>query len=401
MSIGRFWVLVSLSFLLIALGACTPSDAVWYGDVQTIVQGNCLSCHGDDAIGTVQLGSYEEAAAAADRMAQQVEERLMPPWLPDAGCNEYHDDRSLSDDEIDRIVGWARRGAPEGDPSASTDAPAPVGGLTDVDFEATVPDYTPDDQGREDDYRCFAIDPGLDEEQFVTALETLPGVDRMVHHVIYFVVDETLIPALEDSSPGPGWTCFGGPGTDTIRGMLGGWVPGQGPLIYPEGTGIQLGPEEVIVMQVHYNFATGPAVADNSGLRLSWEPTIQDVAEYQFVAQFNFSIPAGDFGFSDTTTEALDTETPDARIYGVLPHMHTLGRQISVGLADQPDDECLVDIRRWDFNWQQVFWLAEPAMVEDREIRMRCVWDNDTDDIISWGEGTNDEMCVSFMYMVP
>ena len=44
----------------------------------------------------------------------------MPPWPPDAACNSYQHDRSLTDQQRTDLLAWIADGAPEGDPA---DAP--------------------------------------------------------------------------------------------------------------------------------------------------------------------------------------------------------------------------------------------------------------------------------------
>ena len=42
--------------------------------------------------------------------------------------------------------------------------------------------------GGTDDYRCFLLDPGTDEDAFVTGVDVVPGNRDVVHHVILFRV---------------------------------------------------------------------------------------------------------------------------------------------------------------------------------------------------------------------
>ena len=76
--------------------------------------------------------------------------------------------------------------------------------------------YTPSAPGKgTDDYRCFLLDPELDEDAFITGLDVLPGNRDVVHHVILFrVPPESTGSAvqMDMGEEGPGWTCFGGSG---------------------------------------------------------------------------------------------------------------------------------------------------------------------------------------------
>ncbi|MBM4380305.1 MAG: hypothetical protein FJ086_13575, partial [Deltaproteobacteria bacterium] len=85
-------------------------------------------------------------------------------------------------------------------------------------------------------------------------------------------------------------------------------------------------------------------------------------------------------------------------VWGVFPHMHQMGKSISV--YDEADSQCIVDIPKWDFHWQQGYMFKQPIVVSPTErVRLRCTWDNPTDREVRWGENTGDEMCLAFLYL--
>ena len=72
-----------------------------------------------------------------------------------------------------------------------------------------------------DDYRCFLLDPRLDEDAWLTGTNVLPGNPDVVHHVILFRVPPDQVAKaeqLDEETPGEGWTCFGGTGLDDVPG---------------------------------------------------------------------------------------------------------------------------------------------------------------------------------------
>ena len=67
-----------------------------------------------------------------------------------------------------------------------------------------------------------------------------------------------------------------------------------------------------------------------------------------------------------------------------------------------PTTECLLDIPRWDFHWQANYRFKEPKVVKSGDrIAVECHWDNSLPGArdVSWGEGTEDEMCLGIFYM--
>jgi hypothetical protein len=87
--------------------------------------------------------------------------------------------------------------------------------------------------------------------------------------------------------------------------------------------------------------------------------------------------------------------------------MHLRGKSFRY-VAEYPGGtkEILLDVPRYDFNWQQKYVLAEPKLLP-KGTRMRCIahYDNSADNIanpnpdriVTFGEQTWDEMLIGFM----
>src|SRR5262245_43721443 len=93
-------------------------------DVAPIFQEKCEACHRVDSMAPMSLISYEEARPWAQAIKNRVSKREMPPWHIDktVGIQQFKNDRSLSDAQIQTIVRWVDSGSPKGDPK---DMPAP------------------------------------------------------------------------------------------------------------------------------------------------------------------------------------------------------------------------------------------------------------------------------------
>ena len=66
------------------------------------------------------------------------------------------------------------------------------------------------------------------------------------------------------------------------------------------------------------------------------------------------------------------------------------------------------DIPHWDFHWQGGYALKTPKAVGSGDsISIECHWDNsaanqphgEVPHDLNWGEGTEDEMCLAFLYI--
>ena len=98
-----------------------------------------------------------------------------------------------------------------------------------------------------DDYRCFLLDPDLDEDAWLTGTQVLPGNPDVVHHVILFQVPPGQVAAAEAkdaAEDGEGWTCFGGTGLTASRtrraSWIGAWAPGGEESVTEPGYGLRL-----------------------------------------------------------------------------------------------------------------------------------------------------------------
>ena len=201
--------------MLTLLLACGPGadtatdDATWYRDVKPITDRSCTSCHTDGGIAPFPLTTYEEVSLLSEVVADAVAERRMPPWGADSTLQTYLDDRSLSDAEIEAILGWVEAGTPLGDPDDAVEVPADeVPTLERVDATIEMEQaYAPDFTASPDDYRCFVLDWPVEEEGYITGIDVHPGNESIVHHVIAFLAPPEQVGtyvALDEADPRDG-----------------------------------------------------------------------------------------------------------------------------------------------------------------------------------------------------
>ncbi len=396
-----------VSFLVLAACSQAPQAPVdvgptWHKDVQPIISRRCGSCHREGGIGPFALTTAAEAKATASALLDSVKSRRMPPWMPSESCEPLRDSRRMPQSEIDTLEAWVTSGAPEGN-AADQQPQTAQGVLPWVDATLEMSEaYTPTRSRGPDDYRCFILDPKLGGPQDVIGFQVLPGVTREVHHVLFYSVPEERAKALEDASPGFGWECFGGPGTDAPK-LIGGWVPGTDVVRFPGQTGLRMFSGDVLVMQVHYNLLQGEPAPDRTKVRLQYARNpVPYSAQMMPLVESDFVIPPQGKGHS--TTMELELPVP-VQLWGVVPHMHTKGKTIKVELLPKAgqagDSRCLMNIPQWDFHWQEFYFYESRTglrLEAGQRLRLSCSWDNPTDKRVRWGEGTDDEMCLAFIY---
>jgi hypothetical protein len=396
-----------------------PSTApTWHGGVQALIETRCGGCHVADGIAPFPLETYEEAVTFAAASAASVSAGRMPPWPPAEDCGEFMDARRMTDDEVTMLVAWVAGGTLLGDPVTAV-TPPPETRLTepaDVLMDAGA-DYTPD-MNLSDDYRCLVLDHEFTEETLVHAVDIYPG-SPPVHHVLVYVVeaeDVAELEALDAADPALGYQCFGGPVVGGSN-MLSGWVPGGQPVLAPDDSAFVIEAGSRIVMQMHYSLvgygSDKPAPPDRTTMGL-WLLDKGDMPsfelQYAAFANTGIDIAADD---PESIHEKVFELKGSPTIVGVAPHMHLLGRAISVSIVLPSEAPvCLIEIPDWDFAWQQIYLFPPDAFLTlspGSELNLTCIHDNSASNQpvlngvqrsptdVGWGEGTYDEMCLTYL----
>lgn len=452
-------------------------DAPSFRDaVQPVLEANCASCHATGEVGAAHwtLDTAGDAARVSDGIGPVTASGYMPPWpASDEGVPLAHS-KKLSQADVDTLVAWSRAGGPLDVPADTPVRAVPSASTVEVRHDLTLPMPDPYTGSLDtpNDYRCFVLDPGLTAPTYVTGYEVTPGQREEIHHVQIFHVTADQAKAGADRSGAdgrPGWSCYAGPGlpgkgpapaaTGQRRkgftgqgGLIAGWVPGQDPSVYPEGSGILFQPGDAIVLQVHYHYAH-TATPDRTTVALQTEPGTASVRPIDIVNPLapveipcmpgtdaplcdraaaladnaNLYGPSGALieagllalcrqtpegmtqGFAGVARSSCDYQVPlNGDLVAAMGHMHTLGRSFRLTLDPGTDHEkVLLDIPAWNFDWQMNYQLAEPLRVQaGQTIRMDCSWDRSIDPnrppkYIVFAEGTEDEMCFSTYALIP
>ena len=377
----------------------------YHRDIAPLLQKNCVGCHRAGAIGPFGFETYEDVEPLADLIKQVTSARIMPPFPIDntGACGKF-DIPYLEDDEIALIGSWVDDGMPEGDPADNPGPYAEPLGLADVDAElAPAEAYTPR-ADQPDDYRCFLVDNPLTTAQMITSFEVVPGAAEIVHHVIlYDPLDAAGVAegeAFDAAEEGPGYECFGGPRISQGGNILAGWVPGLGVTHFPDQTGLRLAPNRRYILQIHYNTLTEPPAPDVTTVKLAvTDPgTVVEAYTVPFL-NWNLVLPPGVPDVEATTDISFGLPL-DVTIWGIIPHMHTRGRSMTVEIVRDGESYCGARLPRWDFNWQNFYFYREPIVFKRNDrVRVRCSYDTSEDsELVGWGDGTQDEMCFGVIY---
>ena len=369
------------------------STVTWSNQISRIAQAHCVECHRPGEIGPFPLLTYEDAQGWGDMIAEVVSEYRMPPWHADPAHGKFSNDRSLSTEERDLILTWVKDGCPEGDKSQLPSERKFTAGwqLTKVpDLIVTMqsqPFAVPASAGPEGvKYQNFSVDPKIKTDKWVSELEVVPGNRAVVHHIIVYVQ----------------------PDGQKQRGQgefLCAYVPGTRPLPLATGHAKKIKAGSWFRFQVHYT-PNGSPQADLSkvGLIYAVPNTITHQVLTTEVANTGFSIEPGKDNQAFT---AISQPAPiDIVLMSMAPHMHLRGKafKYELELLDGTR-QTLLDVPKYDFNWQTNYRLAEPLTIP-AGARLYCtaVYDNsannpanpDPTKTVTWGDQSWDEMMLGY-----
>jgi peroxiredoxin/mono/diheme cytochrome c family protein len=370
------------------------SEVTFSKQISRLFQDRCVKCHREGEIAPFSLTDYDEVVGWAPMIAETVRENRMPPWHASPKFGHFSNDDRLSDAEKALIATWVENGAPQGDPR---DLPAPK--QYTQGWQISKPDcivpmsdkpFTVPAEGKVE-YQYFVADPGFTEDKWVSAAECRPGNNAVVHHIIVFVVP----PGEEAKEMGEGMGA---------RDLLAGTAPGNPPAVLPTGMAKRIKAGSKFLFQMHYT-ANGSEQQDVSriGLVFADPKTVTREVRTDLAINTSFNIPAG---CSDQMVESWHTFSRDTLILSFMPHMHLRGSAFRYDLQ-YPDGKVatLLDIPKYDFNWQNNYDLAEPLLVP-KGTKMHCVahFDNSADNLanpdpsvaVGWGEQTWEEMMIGW-----
>jgi hypothetical protein len=380
--------------------------------VAPIVYTHCSPCHHPGEAAPFNLLNFADVKKHTRQIADVTSRRLMPPWLPEPGANEFVGERSLTEEQIQIIQAWIAQGANEGN---AADAPPPPQwrdgwklGQPDLVIRLPQP-YTLPADGK-DVYRNFVIPVPLSARRYVRAVEFQPGNARAVHHAFMLLDPSRDSRRRDEQDPEPGFPgLHTPPSAQTPTGHFLSWQPGKVPLPVPDELAWTLEKDTDFILQIHLR-PTGKPESVQPSVGFYFTDTRPTKTPFKFgLWSYDIDIPAGEANYVIRQSYKLPVGVDVLR---VLPHAHYLGRRLQ-GLATLPDgtQQSLIRIPRWDFNWQGDYVFAKPVFLpKGTTISMDFSYDNSTNNPanpnqpprpVSYGVNSSDEMAELWLQVLP
>jgi peroxiredoxin/mono/diheme cytochrome c family protein len=394
--------------------------------IAALLQNRCVACHRPGQSAPFALTDYDEVVGWGEMIKEVVSEGRMPPWSANPQFGHFANDARLSEAEKQLINSWVDNGCPQGEPADLSPAKKWVDGWTigqpeqvlhmetafDVPTEGVIP------------YQMFVVDPGWTEDKWIQRAEVLPSNRGVVHHIIAMILPPGGSgPSGEDAEGGaarrPARVSTGTRvrrSTESLAAMgdefggtkLTSYVPGRPATAYQSGVAMFAPARSKIGFQIHYT-PNGRECQDKSyiGLVFSDPSTVKKRAHVLGVTGFDFQIPPYTDNYKVTAEMAIHT---DQLLLSMSPHMHLRGKSFRYqALFPDGTSEILVDVPKYDFNWQLTYELVKPKLLPAGS-KLQCIayYDNSEDNVanpdpsktITWGSQTWDEMMIGYYAVV-
>jgi peroxiredoxin/mono/diheme cytochrome c family protein len=361
-------------------------------EIAPMLKDKCTACHQTGGVGPWAMTSYDMVKGFAPMIREVVRTQRMPPWHADPHYGVWQNTRALTDDQRKTLVHWIEAGAPRGNGpdallSVKPDTAEWKHGKPDLVVEVPAYDIPPSGVI---EYQYPRVKNPLGRDVWITAVEIHPGAKQAIHHII--AQDPVVLNGQQRGGNGGG--------------NLAGFAPGMSPIVYPAETGVLFPKDADFVFQMHYT-PNGQAVTDHSKVAFYFREA-GNPPKYPLhltaLTDFRFEIPPGAKEYGTTTTREI---TRDMLVYNFMPHSHLRGKTGKMSII-YPDgkEEILLNVPKYDFNWQTVYEYAEPKKIPaGSKLVWTFAWDNSTQNpanpdptkAVRWGDQTFEEMGIGFI----
>ena len=358
------WVLLAALTVIMSVpaqgSARTDDEVTFTKDIVPILQRSCQVCHRAGEMAPMSLVTYEEVRPWSRSIKNRVVAREMPPWHIDKtiGIQQFKDDPSLTDAEIDLVTRWVDSGSPLGNPADMPPAvDFPDGSAWQIgepDLVVKYPAHPVPAEGP-DLFGAIYTDLDLDEDHYIKAIQTRPASEpsrRVVHHALSFAVD-----------PNEEAMTDGGDADVATAQFLVEYASGKNGEIYPDDSGLLLQAGRKMRLDYHLH-SVGEDVDAQVELGVVFHPKARVPEHIRWSKQLgqhvsDLDIPPGEVVRTDGYTYLAKA----ARITAFQPHMHILGTYQCLELIyptpGTPAQTEIVSCANFNYNWHLVYNYAD------------------------------------------
>ncbi len=377
--------------------AAPTGEVTYTKHIASILHQRCVRCHRSGEVAPFPLSAYDEVVGWAETIREVIADGRMPPWHASPEHGEFSNDIRLPEHDKDLIDNWIKNGCPQGNAAdLPTLAPFVQGWQIpkpDVVYRMPQP-FVVAAKGIVP-YQYFYLDPKFEDDVWIQGAEIRPGNRAVVHHIaVFFLPPGQTEPRAED------------PPFNAVAAF----APGMPAGLWPAGHARLIPAGSKLGFQVHYT-PNGSPQSDRSevGLVFADPRSVKKEVKFGIAANLDLRISPG---AADHVVPASYQFTQDTFLHAMIPHMHYRGKSFRY-TAQYPDgaSEILLDIPRYDFNWQNAYILKKSKLMPKGTV-LSCAahFDNSAKNLlnpdptkeVTWGDQTWDEMMLgAFVISLP
>jgi mono/diheme cytochrome c family protein len=371
-----------------------PSAApdLWCG-VKKTLDTNCKACHNAQKVAgaPMALETYADTQATAVSDSAQKVYTLIGRRVHDK-VKPMPPQAKLTDAQLANIDAWVAKGAPSGpDPTCAAQ------GTPDVDDDDWVWPTNCDAT-----YKVLSHGATADSPHVVPATqETHPNVSVAApwgNEQVQLIAWRAIV---DNPRVLHHWILYGPSGEHIV-----GWSPGKkhnAPM--PADVGMFL-PSGNLRLNMHYNNLMGSSnEPDRSGMEVcvlkGANRRPKTAATFTQFSQFAINLPAHATDVNVTGTCNVTANQP-VTLLSASPHAHRLAHHMKFTVQKASGESIVMLDADFNYEEQGSYELKMPvSLASGDKVITTCMFTNDTNSTVTFGENTEDEMCFNFAVYYP
>tara|TARA_B100000674_G_scaffold365457_1_gene307959 strand:- start:467 stop:1822 length:1356 start_codon:yes stop_codon:yes gene_type:complete len=392
-------IIISLVFIM---QGCSDNHTTFHEDIKPIIHRNCAICHNPNGAGPFDLITYQDVYKRGQMIKEVITKKYMPPWPADPNYRSFLNQKSLTDDEIKKIVAWVDDGKIEGIVNDNNIIDSIL-----IKAKESKPDVVVKmkhaqiiTDNNQDKFLMMKFPFELKADTFIKTINFVPNNKQFVHHINAHLItynnnqnknifkgnysvdtelfsDEECFEILDLKNNDGSYP--------TLTPSVANYLPGSEQINYPEGIGGMKANKKNIILVNDFHYGPSSSLETDSSyfeIYFSKEAPKRKIQETQL----------GTFGISDILPPLIieanevkkfrtkATITKDISLLTINPHMHLLGKSfLAYAITLKNDTIPLIKIDNWNFRWQYFYTFEKMLKIPaGSEIIVDATYDNTT-----------------------
>jgi len=392
--------LLILSLLLFnGITQAGKNSITYYQDVMPIINKKCLQCHHANGYSTIELDNYEKVRNYAKTIQNVLKKNLMPPWKADTGYSHFSNERFLTKSEKNKIYSWILNKMPVGKVvSSNSSYPVQYSNKSRInrtpDMVLHFPSSVNIKNNSKDMFVYVKIPYEIKNDTIAEAIEFIPDNIKYLHHLNFKIFDadslqnnyldgenklETNREEITDVNKKDIYRklhMLNNRGEIPENLYYGSWVPGMSSINLTNlPLGIKIPKKGVVLISLLHYAPSSEITTDSSSLNIFFKN--RQIDSVYLVDHLVVGVSAGEKNTVEINKTILFIKPNIVQTFhykcelkkdfiaiNLNPHMHLLGVNIKAYAIYNSDTIPLINIPKWDFDWQELYILERPILLK-------------------------------------